>query len=126
MEERLALHLKAPRPGSEEYRRALVKRDAIRNAVVAPMDEHRLGAVVYPSMRRKPARIGEPQPGTNCQLSASSGLPATHSRDTQVRVGQAFTEASRTCGAWAQSLFEQCNHRIAKPGDVALSRETKS
>jgi Asp-tRNA(Asn)/Glu-tRNA(Gln) amidotransferase A subunit family amidase len=76
MEERLAAHLKAPRPGSDEYRRALVKRDAIRNAVVAAMDEHRLTAIVYPTMRRKPARIGEPQPGTNCQLSASSGLPA--------------------------------------------------
>jgi amidase len=76
MEERLALHLKAPRPGSDEYRRAMVKRDAIRNAVVASMEENRLAAIVYPAMRRKPARIGEPQPGTNCQLSAVSGLPA--------------------------------------------------
>ncbi len=76
MEARLATHLKAPRPGSEEYRRALIKRDAIRNAVLATMDEHRLAALVYPTIRRKPARFGEPQPGTNCQLSSASGLPA--------------------------------------------------
>jgi amidase len=76
MEARLATHLKAPRPGSEEYRRALIKREAIRHAVVATMDERRLSALVYPTIRRKPARIGDPQPGTNCQLSASSGLPA--------------------------------------------------
>jgi hypothetical protein len=40
------------------------------------MEEHRLDALVYPTMRRKPARIGEPQPGSTCQLSAASGLPA--------------------------------------------------
>jgi amidase len=61
---------------TEEYRRALIKRDAIRNAVVAAMDEHRLVAFLYPTLRRKPARIGDPQLGTTCQLSAASGLPA--------------------------------------------------
>lgn len=61
---------------SDAYRRALVKREAIRHAVVATLDEHRLAALVYPTIRRKPARIGEPQLGSNCQLSASSGLPA--------------------------------------------------
>lgn len=61
---------------SEEYRRALIKRDAIRSAVVAAMDEHRLDAIIYPTLRRKPARIGDPQLGTTCQLSAASGLPA--------------------------------------------------
>jgi amidase len=76
MHERLALFLKAPRKDSPEYRRALIKRDAIRNAVVAAMEEHRVAALVYPTIRRKPARLGEPQLGTNCQLSAASGLPA--------------------------------------------------
>jgi Asp-tRNA(Asn)/Glu-tRNA(Gln) amidotransferase A subunit family amidase len=61
---------------TDEYRRALVKRDALRNAVVATMEEHRLAALVYPTLRRKPARLGEPQAGTNCSLSANSGLPA--------------------------------------------------
>jgi hypothetical protein len=61
---------------TEEYRRALIKRDAIRHAVMAAMDEHRLVALLYPTLRRKPARIGETQLGTTCQLSAASGLPA--------------------------------------------------
>jgi hypothetical protein len=43
---------------------------------MAILDEHRLSALVYPSVRRKPARIGELQPGSNCQLSSHSGLPA--------------------------------------------------
>jgi amidase len=76
MHERLALFLKAPRKDSPEYRRALIKRDAIRAAVISAMEEHRVAALVYPTIRRKPARFGEPQLGTNCQLSAASGLPA--------------------------------------------------
>jgi hypothetical protein len=36
-----------------------------------------LSALAYPTIQRKPALIGEPQFGaTNCQLSASTGLPA--------------------------------------------------
>jgi amidase len=76
MEGRLAAILKAPRKDSPEYRRALIKRDAIRNAVLAAMEEHRVAALVYPTIRRKPARVGEPQLGSNCLLSAASGLPA--------------------------------------------------
>src|SRR6185436_13214033 len=33
-------------------------------------------ALAYPTLRRKPALIGEAQGGTNCQLSATTGLPA--------------------------------------------------
>lgn len=76
MHQRLTMFLKAPPKDSHEYRRALIKRDAIRNAVIAAMDEHRVVALVHPTIRRKPARFGEPQLGTNCQLSAASGLPA--------------------------------------------------
>ena len=61
---------------TDAYRRALIKRDAIRHAVTAVFDEHRLAAIVYPTLRRKPARIGDGQGGSNCQLSAHSGLPA--------------------------------------------------
>jgi hypothetical protein len=32
--------------------------------------------MLYPTLRRKPARIGDGQGGTNCSLSAHSGLPA--------------------------------------------------
>jgi len=62
--------------GTDQERRARIKRVAIREAVVSVMEEHRLMALVYPTLRRKPARIGDAQGGSNCQLSASSGLPA--------------------------------------------------
>jgi amidase len=61
---------------SDAARRARIKRVAIRQAVEAVLAEHRLAAIVYPTLRRKPARIGEPQAGSTCQLSAHSGLPA--------------------------------------------------
>jgi hypothetical protein len=60
----------------EEYRRAMIKRTAIRQAVLAVFDEHRLNGIVYPTLRRKAARLDDAQAGTNCQLSAHSGLPA--------------------------------------------------
>ncbi len=60
----------------EPARRARVKRTAIRQAVEAVLAEHRLVSLVYPTLRRKPARIGDAQIGGNCQLSAHSGLPA--------------------------------------------------
>ncbi len=61
---------------SEASRRARIKRTAIRQVVEAALDEHQLVAFVYPTLRRKPARIGDAQGPGNCQLSASSGLPA--------------------------------------------------
>ena len=61
---------------SDASRRARIKRVALRQAVEAVLDEHRLAALVYPTLRRKPARIGDAQSGTDCQVSAHSGLPA--------------------------------------------------
>lgn len=61
---------------NDQSRRARIKRTALRQAVEAALDEHRLAALVYPTLRRKPARLGDPQGPSNCQLSASSGLPA--------------------------------------------------
>ena len=76
MERSLTARSRVEKRDSDEYRRALIKRDALRNAVVSTMEEHRVVALVYPTMRRKPALVGEAQPGTNCGLSANSGLPA--------------------------------------------------
>jgi amidase len=61
---------------SEHYRQALVKRRAARAAVLAALEEQRLDVLAYPTLRRKPALIGEVQAGTTCQLSATTGLPA--------------------------------------------------
>ncbi len=61
---------------TEHYRQAFVKRRALRAAVEATLEELRVDALAYPTLRRKPALIGEAQGGTNCQLSATTGLPA--------------------------------------------------
>jgi amidase len=60
----------------DSYRAALAKRDTARAAVLAAMTARGVTALAYPTLRRKPARIGEPQGGSNCQLSPTTGLPA--------------------------------------------------
>jgi amidase len=61
---------------TEHYRQAMIKRRTLRAAVLATLEELRIDALAYPTLRRKPALIGEAQGGTNCQLSATTGLPA--------------------------------------------------
>jgi hypothetical protein len=61
---------------TDAARRARIKRIALRQAIDAVLDEHRLAALLYPTLRRKPARVGDGQAGSTCQLSAHSGLPA--------------------------------------------------
>lgn len=61
---------------SEHYRQALVKRRALKAAVLAALEAQRVSVLAYPTLRRKPALIGEAQAGSTCQLSATTGLPA--------------------------------------------------
>ncbi len=61
---------------TDDYRERLAKRDEVRAAVVALMDEQMLDALLYPTIRQTARPIGQPQPGSNCALSATSGLPA--------------------------------------------------
>jgi amidase len=61
---------------TDATRRARIKQAALRTVTAAVLDEGRFDALVYPTLRRRPARIGEAQGGTNCSLSAHSGLPA--------------------------------------------------
>jgi Asp-tRNA(Asn)/Glu-tRNA(Gln) amidotransferase A subunit family amidase len=65
-----------PQRETEASRRARVKRVALRHAIEGALDEHHVAALVYPTLRRKPARIGDGQAGSTCQVSAHSGLPA--------------------------------------------------
>jgi hypothetical protein len=58
------------------YREAFARRTVVRDMVVAFLDSNRYDALVYPTMRRKAALIGEPPRGSTCTLSAVSGLPA--------------------------------------------------
>ena len=55
---------------------ALAKRIAAKNAIMAAMKADRIDALAYPTLRRKPAKVEAQQAGGNCQLSATTGLPA--------------------------------------------------
>jgi amidase len=61
---------------SEAYKVALQRRDVARQMVERMLDSLKLDGVAYPTVRRKPTLIGQPQPPGNCQLSAVTGLPA--------------------------------------------------
>ena len=61
---------------TKEYLEHIVKRDTLRQAILKAMADHRLDALAYPTIRRKANIAGQPQAGTNCHLSANSGLPA--------------------------------------------------
>ena len=61
---------------TDDYRDRLARRDAARAAVEALLDEHDLTALIYPTIRQTARPVGLAQPGSNCALSAISGLPA--------------------------------------------------
>ena len=59
-----------------DYLEALARRGPLRETVTRILDDERLDALAYPTLRRTAAPIGDPQRGNNCALSAVSGLPA--------------------------------------------------
>ncbi len=61
---------------TDEYHKRLARREALRKLLVAALTEHDLDALVYPTLRVKPAFVGESQYGSLCRLAAHSGLPA--------------------------------------------------
>jgi len=61
---------------SGEYRQHLLKRRELMLAVYRTMIEMNVEILAYPSIRRQAMPLGEEQPGSNCMLSANSGLPA--------------------------------------------------
>ena len=61
---------------TETYRAALTKREAATRAIADLLAQRNITALAYPTIRRKPAPVGEAQAGSNCQLSATTGLPA--------------------------------------------------
>ncbi len=58
------------------YQAAIGARAELRTAIEAVLKDHDLDAIAYPTIRRTQVFTGEPQPGSNCSLSANSGLPA--------------------------------------------------
>ncbi|MDR1990733.1 MAG: amidase, partial [Acidobacteriaceae bacterium] len=76
---------------SSSYRAALDKRVQARQRVLEVMASHGLTALVYPTIRRTAAVIGQPQGGNNCQLSATTDLPA-------LAIPAGFTDAGLPVG----------------------------
>ncbi|HVJ30881.1 MAG TPA: amidase, partial [Gammaproteobacteria bacterium] len=61
---------------SAEYKERLLRRDALRLAVMSVMAEHKLDAILYPHQKRLVVPIGEEQVERNGVLSNSTGFPA--------------------------------------------------
>jgi hypothetical protein len=61
---------------SDAYRAALAQRGVARDLIVSFLEANKLDAIVYPTLTRKAAIIGDPQRGATCQFSAVTGLPA--------------------------------------------------
>lgn len=105
---------------TDEYRDRIGKRSTVRAAILALMDEQELDALVYPTIRQTARPLGQAQPGSNCALSAVTGLPAISVPGGFAEdgmpvgvefLGRAFTEARLLGLAYA---FEQATgHRRA-------------
>ena len=114
---------------TKEYLEHIVKRDTLRQAILKAMADHRLDALAFPTIRRKANVAGQPQAGTNCHLSANSGLPA-------IVVPGGFTPDGLPVGvellgrAWSEPLliklayaYEQATrHRRPPASTPALAR----
>ena len=61
---------------SASYLAALRWREILRDTVVQIFDENALDVIAYPTIVQRPKHVGERQLGSNCALSAQSGLPA--------------------------------------------------
>jgi Asp-tRNA(Asn)/Glu-tRNA(Gln) amidotransferase A subunit family amidase len=124
IEANLQTSLDVPILDTKEYLEHLVKRTLLKRAILATMADHALEALVYPTIRRKAARLGERQAGSNCQLSANSGLPS-------VTVPVGFTADGLPVGvewlgrAWDEPLllklayaYEQATHHRRVPAST--------
>ena len=106
---------------SDEYKAAAVRQAALRERLLRGLDERRVTALVYPTLRRTAAKIGEPQTGGNCAASAATGLPAltvpAGFADDGMPVGveflgRPFSEPALLKIAYA---FEQATHHRRAP-----------
>ena len=60
----------------EAYTEAVARRSDVLAAIEKVFLDHELDAIIYPTVTDRIAFAGEPQSGSQCQLSAHSGVPA--------------------------------------------------
>jgi len=106
---------------SREYQLALAKRAAVQQTILKVMEDQKLDALVYPTLTRRPAMIGDPQGGTTCQLSAATGFPAISMQAGFTAdglpigvelLGRPFDDAKLVSYAYA---YEQARHHRRPP-----------
>jgi amidase len=106
---------------TDDYRAARARQSQLRDRLLRLFDDHQVLALVYPTVRRTAAKIGEPQTGGNCAASAATGLPAitipAGFADDGMPVGvellgRPFAEADLLKLAYA---FEQATHHRRAP-----------
>jgi Asp-tRNA(Asn)/Glu-tRNA(Gln) amidotransferase A subunit family amidase len=61
---------------TDEYQERLARRAMLERLLVDALDKNELDALVYPTLRIRPAFLGESQHGSTCRVAAHSGLPA--------------------------------------------------
>jgi amidase len=67
----------ANREKEPDYHNRLAGRDVFKTALLRALDDNDLDALIYPTIRQKPILVpATNQPGSNCRVSAQSGLPA--------------------------------------------------
>jgi Asp-tRNA(Asn)/Glu-tRNA(Gln) amidotransferase A subunit family amidase len=92
----------------DDYKARLAAREALGKAIVTAMDNSRLDAIVYPTVRRIAPLIGGGQAGSNAAISANTGFPA-------ISVPAGFTAAGFPVG------IELLGRAFAEPTLLALA-----
>jgi amidase len=107
---------------SQAYRDRIAGRAVFKEALVKAMDDNHLDGLIYPTIRQKPIFVpATNQPGSNCRVSAQSGLPAVSVpvgfTDDGIPVGMEFLGREFTEGDLLEIAYswEQATHHRRLP-----------